>query len=168
MPQQQQPGQSAKIIKANYRLQHKVGAGPLDQNAVKASQNVIENNVVDFQPLGLALLKKLEDGIALASDPAVTMQQMKDVLTTPVMELKANAAIFHYTLITNLANIVLSFLEAIKIMDVDAINIVSAHSKTLHMIIVRQMSGDGGEAGKQLATELQQACDRYYHKRFAK
>jgi hypothetical protein len=28
------------------------------------------------------------------------------------------------------------------------------------------MSGDGGEGGKLLLKELQQACDRYYKKRF--
>jgi len=158
----------ATVIKANFRLQQKVGAGPLDEKAVAASQEVIEKNDVDFGPLGLAILKKLEDGLEQAKDASVTMQQMKEILTTPVMELKANAAIFHYTLIGNLANIMLSFLEAILVMDKDAIEIVRAHHNTLHMIIVRNMKGDGGAAGKTLATELQQACDRYYQKKFSK
>jgi hypothetical protein len=84
------------------------------------------------------------------------------------MELKANAATFRYSLIGNLANIMLSFLESLTVMDKDAIEIVKAHHSTLHMIIVRKMTGDGGEGGKQLQKELQQACDRYYHKRFGK
>lgn len=157
-----------KVIKANYRLQQKVGAGPLDEKAVKASQTVIETNQVDFGPLGLSILKKLEEGLGHVSDPSVKMEQMRQILITPVMELKANAAIFHYTLIGDLANIMLSFLEAVTVLDHDAIEIVKAHHNTLHMIIVRELKGTGGDAGKQLAKELQQACDRYYHKRFGK
>lgn len=156
------------VIKANYRLQQKVGAGPLDEKIVKASQQVMDTNQVDFEPLGLAILRRLEDALARTKEPGVSMAQMKDMLTTPVMELKANASTFRYTLIGNLANIMLSFLEAIKTMDQDAIEIVRAHHATLHMIVVRKMAGDGGEAGKQLTSELQQACDRYYHKKFGK
>lgn len=158
----------ANVIKANYRLQQKVGAGPLDEKAVLECQKVIESNQVDFGPIGIAILDKLAAGLERANDPSVTMQQMKEILTAPIMELKANAAIFHYALIGNLANIMLSFLEAILVMDKDAIEIVKAHHKSLHMILVRGMKGDGGEGGKHLEQELRQACDRYYHKKFAK
>lgn len=158
----------ANVIKANYRLQHKVGAGPLDERTVKASQQVIDTNDVDFGPVALEILQKLETALGRAQDPSITMQEVKSLLTAPVMELKANASIFHYTLIGNLANIMLSFLEAIVIMDKDAIEIVQAHHNTLHMIIIRKLSGDGGEAGKLLVTELQQACERYYHKKITK
>lgn len=158
----------ANIIKANYKLQQKIGMGPLDEKAVLECQKVIESNQVDFGPIGIAILDKLAAGLEKAKDPSVTMEQMKSILTAPVMELKANAAIFHYALIGNLANIMLSFLEAILVMDKDAIEIVKAHHKSLHMILVRGMKGDGGEAGKHLEQELRQACDRYYNKKFSK
>ena len=158
----------AKVIKANYRLQQKVGAGPLDLKTVIQSQNVIDTNQVDFVPLGLAILKKLEAGLTQARAGETSVKDMKQILTTPVMELKANATTFHYTLIGTLANIMLNFLEAITVLDKDAIDIVRAHHDTLHMIIVRKMRGTGGDAGNILTRELQQACDRYYHKKFGK
>lgn len=160
--------EEAKVIKANYRLQQKVGAGPLDARAVQQSQQVIENNQVDFGPLGLSILSKLSEAVEHAKTSNATTKDIKQMMTTPVMELKAHAAIFHYTLIGNLANIMLNFLEAIVIVDADAIDIVKAHHDSLHMIIVRGMKGTGGEGGKILAQELQQACDRYYHKKFGK
>ncbi len=160
--------EEAKVIKANYRLQQKVGAGPLDARAVQQSQQVIENNQVDFGPLGLSILNKLADAVEHAKTSNATTKDIKQMMTTPVMELKAHAAIFHYTLIGNLANIMLNFLEAIVVVDADAIDIVKAHHDSLHMIIVRGMKGTGGEGGKILAMELQQACDRYYHKKFGK
>jgi hypothetical protein len=160
--------EKAKIIKANNKLQQKVGAGPLDLKTVIQSQHVIDNNTVDFVPLGLAILHKLEIAVAQARTGETSIKDMKQILTTPVMELKANATTFHYTLIGTLANIMLNFLETITVLDKDAIDIVNAHHDTLHMIIVRKMKGAGGEAGQILAKELQQACDRYYHKKFGK
>lgn len=158
----------ASIIKADYTLQKKVGTGPIDERTIKSSQHVIDNNNVDFAPMALTILEKLDAALKRANDPSVTMEQMKSLLTVPVMELKANATIFHYELIGSLANIMLGFLETITTMDHDAYEIVKAHHASLHMIVVRKMNGDGGAAGKMLINELQQACDRYHHKKFAK
>lgn len=154
--------EKANIIKANFKLQHKVGAGPLDERAVAASQEVIETNQVDFAPLALEILERLDQAVKIAQKNDVSMQQIKTLITSPVMELKANAAIFKYNLIGSMANIMLSFLETISNMDKDAVEIVKAHHNTLHMIVVRKMSGDGGAGGSMLLKELQQACDRYH------
>ena len=66
----------------------------------------------------------------------------------------------------SLAAIMLGFLESIKIMDSDAIEIVKAHHASLHMIVVRKITGDGGAAGESLIKELKLACERYHHKKF--
>ena len=157
----------ANIIKANYRLQQKVGMGKIEAGTVKDMQNVIDDNKVDFSPVGLGILKKLEAALTEAAVSPDT-KMIKESFTAPVMELKANAGIFHYALIGNLANIMLSFLEAIKTVDKDAIDIVQAHHDTIRVIIMRSMKGDGGDAGKKLSLELEQACQRYYNKKFAK
>ena len=156
------------IIKATYELQRKVGSGPIDESIIKKSQSLIENNQVDFAPVAMIILDRLQEGLEQAKNPHNTMQDMKDILTQPVMELKANAAIFHYDLVGALASIMLGFLEHIKIMDGDAIEIVKAHHASLHAIVVRKITGDGGVAGETLKNELKQACERYYNKRFAK
>ncbi len=160
----------AKVIKAKYELQQKIGVGPLDDRKLSVSQAVIDNNQVDFVPLGLEILSRLSLALDKAKDPNATMHmaQVKEALTKPVMELKANAAIFHYTLIGNLANIMLHFLESAATLDEDAINIVRAHHDTLRLIVIKKMAGTGGPVGKQLEDELQLACKRYYHKKLAK
>lgn len=158
----------AITIKASYDLQNKVGKGPIDEATIKHSQTLIDTNNVDFGPHALAILQRLKDALDQAKYVGNSFDDMKAMLIKPVMELKANAAIFHYDLVGKLAAIMLGFLENIKIMDADAIEIVRAHHDSLHMIVVRKLSGDGGAAGQALINELQQACERYYNKKFGK
>ncbi len=154
-----------KVHKADKALQAKVGTGPLDEKAVERSQKVMDNNDVDFAPLAMEYLQQLETAIDEAAKNSTPMEQSIQSMTTPVMQLKANASTFKYNLIGNMANIMLSFLEGIKEMDPDAISIVQAHHQTLKAIVLKKMTGDGGPVGKQMEDELKNACKRYFAKR---
>lgn len=112
-----QKSTQAKVIKANYMLQAKVGAGPLDKNIVEECQKVMDQNDIDFVPLGLEYLEKLNSAIKSAKSGQASKNDAVVLMTSPVMQLKANAATFKYTLIGNLANVMLSFLESIKEID---------------------------------------------------
>ncbi len=155
----------AKVIKADYALQSKIGSGPLDERIVEKCQKVLENNDVDFSPLAKEFLEKLDSAIKEAKEGKLSMNEAVEAMTEPVMQLKANAATFRYELIGNLANVMLSFLEAIKEMDATVLDIVDAHHKTLSAIVIKKMSGDGGAPGKQLEDELKGACKRYFSKK---
>lgn len=159
--------ENVKIHKANLLLQQKIGKGPLDKKLIKKAQQAIEENDVDFTPLGLKFLKQLEEALNHVEEnldlDKITEQQK--ILTDPVMELKANAGIFHYPLVGNLANIMLSFLESINTLDSDALAIVRAHHDTLQAIIVQKMRGNDEQQGDVFLIELKEACARYYRKR---
>ena len=152
-----------KVHKADASLQMKVGTGPLDEKTVERCQKVMDSNEVDFAPLAMEYLDKLENAIKGAD--STEMNAAIQNMTTPVMQLKANASTFHYNLIGNLANVMLSFLEAIKQLDEDALSIVAAHHQTLKVIVTKKMTGDGGPVGKQMEDELKSACKRYFAKR---
>lgn len=156
------------VYKANFMLQQKVGSGPIDERVIAQSQKVMDENDVDFTPMGLDFLSKLKTAINQAGDASIDMKIRKQALTAPVMELKANASIFGYPLIGNLANIMLSFLEAITEIDGDAIQIVGAHHTTLHAIVIKKMKGEGGEHGAIFISELKDACARYFARRAKK
>lgn len=161
-----EPEEKPQVYKANFSLQQKIGAGPLDDRAVKRMQKVIDDNEVDFTPLGNQFLAELETAIATArAAEGNDISAYRDQLAAPVMQLKANATIFHYSLIGNLANVMLSFLEAVKELDKDAIEIIQAHHTTLKAIIAKKMKGDGGDVGAQMVKELKDACARYYNKK---
>ncbi len=153
-----------RVIKANYVLQAKVGSGPLDAKKIEVCEKIMEANTVDFAPMAKIYLDALAAAIFNAQKGEISLEEARAAMTSPVMELKANAAIFKYNLIGNLANVMLSFLESIKQLDKTVIEIVNAHHKTLTAIILKKMQGDGGVYGKQLEQELRDACRRYFSK----
>jgi hypothetical protein len=155
----------AKVIKASYELQQRVGSGPLDEKKVAECERIIQENNIDFAPMAGEFLAKLSQAIQFARSAGVDPVQAKQKMTQPVMELKANAAIFKYDLVGTLANVMLSFLEAVKTIDNTVIQIVEAHHKTLTIIVLKKMVGDGGQAGKLFEQELKDACKRYFTKK---
>lgn len=161
------PTEKAKIYKASMELQNRIGKGPLDPKLVEKAQKAIKENKVDFTPLGLQFLSELENALndIRGNIDHEQLAKQKKLLTDPVMELKANATTFHYPLVGNLASIMLSFLESIKELDDDALAIVQAHHDTLKAIIIKKMTGDGGQHGKIFMAELKDACTRYYRKK---
>ena len=153
------------IHKADQSLQNRIGKGPIDETALKKAQQVIEEASEDFEPLAMTFLSKLKTGIEAAQKGAGSNEELIKGMTSPVMELKANAKMFQYDLVSALANIMLGFLETISKLDKDAIDIVAAHHQTLNLIIIKKMKGAGGEHGKLLQTELRDAVHRYFSKR---
>ena len=158
----------ARIIKASKTLQIKAGTGEIEAEKITKAEIVIEKNAEDFGPIA----KEFLDRLLLATDTARAEgsdlnknAMLKAAMTQPVMELKANARMFKYDLVTSLANIMLGFLENVRELDKDAIEIVAAHHKTLSIIVLKKMKGDGGSNGILLQTELEDAVDRYFKRR---
>lgn len=152
-----------KVIKADYLLKDKIGTGTVNQDVVELCQAILDNNPFDFSPIAHEQLETLIKVIGQAQRHELTRDDATQKMTECVMQLKANAPMFGYDLVGQLANIMLSFLESISEIDDHAIEIVSAHHNTLHAIVVKKMRGDGGQAGKQFEIELKNACERYFN-----
>jgi hypothetical protein len=162
-------GEKARIIKANLMLQSKIGTGTIEDEKIKKMEKTMEEAKVDFGPMANIFLNELAVAISKARTMTDTTMNSTDAviaaMTEPVMQIKANAAMFDYQLVGNLANIVLNFLENIEGIDKTVIEIVDAHQKTLSIIVKSKMMGTGGEYGLKIETELKDACKRYFNKR---
>lgn len=156
-----------RVIPANKNLGQKIGTGSISTFAIERAEEAIKENDVDFSPMGLEFLKKLDTALKNITENRDTSKfnEQKQSLIKPVMELKANAQIFHYELVGNLANVMLNFIESIDSLDKDAIAITRSHHDSLKAILTNKMKGDGGTDGKTMITELKDACTRYYKKR---
>lgn len=161
------PKPPVTITKASYDLQRRVGSGPLDPAVITRCQNIINSQNVDFVPVAHEYLAQLEQVVRSYRQKGHS-KKLLDHLSRPVMELKANGRMFHYDLITHLANIMLGFLEMVIVVDDDVIDVVIGHTRSLEAILDRKMTGDGGPYGVMLASELKEACHRYFDKHHLK
>lgn len=157
---------NVRITKPSYALRSKAGMGPVEKKAIDEGQKTIDENSVDFEPLAQKFLAQLESAITEArADTGQEPEKMIRQMTEPVMQLKANAAMFNAALVGRLTKIMLDFLETVKTLDKDIIDIVKAHHDTLALIISHKIGDDDGQYGVQLEKELRDACTRYLVKR---
>lgn len=157
---------NAEIIRPPNLLKAKVGSGGLSEQILEMAQALLENNTVDFQPLADMYLSALMRGIDNAHQNS-EHDDPESVIATmlyPAMQLKANGGMFHYPLVTAIADRLVQFLEVVEEPDIDAVEIVLAFHTTIKAVVLGKIAGDGGRHGEDLIAALSEACMRYFEK----
>lgn len=149
----------AKIITASKDLQRRIGTGDIDEKTVKKAQTVMDTNKVDFGPIAKPHMAALTTALAGARKANGRLDKTTlESLSTPIMNLKANAATFNYSLISGLTGAVLTFLESHENPGRKTVQVVDLLNKTLMLIIAKKMTGDGGDVGRALQTAFKDVC----------
>ncbi|MCB1721959.1 MAG: hypothetical protein H6860_01200 [Rhodospirillales bacterium] len=157
----------AEFIKPANTLKQKVGHGGLSDEILDKAQKLLEENTHDFEPLAMMYLAALMQGVEMAKgySPSMDKEQVIANMLYPTMQLKANGGMFHYSLVTMIADKLIQFLEVIEQPDIEVLEIVLAFHTTIIAILQGKISGDGGKQGQDLLNALSDACMRYFDKR---
>ncbi|HPQ50363.1 MAG: hypothetical protein KDJ26_08225 [Alphaproteobacteria bacterium] len=148
-------------------LKMKVGYGGLSENILEKAQALLENNTADFRPLGEMYLESMMRGVAAVKalpEGKTNDERLISAILFPTMQLKANGGMFHYSLVTQISDRLIQFLEVVDEVDQEAIEIIMAFHTTVRAILLGQIRGDGGQRGKDLLNALIDACYRYFEK----
>lgn len=152
----------AKVIKANYALQKRVGVVTIPQETLNKAEAVMASHEIDFVPLANRYLQTLSDTVQSYKEGEIKSGSLAiAAMAAPIMELKANGTTFGYVLVGRLADILLVFIESVDEIDAHIIELVELYHKMTHVLIQQKMKGDGGEYGDVMVRELQAACTRY-------
>ncbi|HBR68609.1 MAG TPA: hypothetical protein DEA55_04450 [Rhodospirillaceae bacterium] len=156
----------AEFIKPINTLKAKVGSGGLSEDILNRAQALLENNTVDFLPLAEIYLAALMKGIEMAkeADASADKEYIISSMLYPGMQLKANGGMFHYPLVTKIADKLIQFLEVIDEADIEVIEIVLAFHTTMRAVVLGRIKGSGGTHGANLIQALHDACMRYFEK----
>ena len=156
----------AEFIKPPNTLKQKVGHGGLSDNILDKAQKLLEENTHDFEPLAILYLNTLMNGIEMAKgiSPSDDKEEIIASMLYPSMQLKANGGMFHYSLVSIIADKLIQFLEVIEYPDIEAVEIVLAYHTTITAVIQGKILGDGGKQGQDLLDALTDACMRYFDK----
>ncbi|MDH5723517.1 MAG: hypothetical protein OEY94_09380 [Alphaproteobacteria bacterium] len=166
----QKPKRDAQFITPPNTLKSKVGDGGLTEVILNRAQDLLENNTQDFRPLAEIYLEQMQNGLQSAQNAltADTDENKNEKLIAqilyPCVQLKANGGMFHYQLVTDIANVFVKFMEVVERLDAETLEIAQAFYTSIKLIINGQIKGDGGPKGKALMDELNSACKRYFEK----
>ncbi len=119
---------------------------------------------MDFAPYARRFLERLE--LIRKDIEKGNMHEEKALadIVNIIMQLKSNGSMFHYQLISMVSDVMLHFLENVKKLDADFVDILSVYNKVLDIILNKKLTGNGGREGYVLTQELHSACLRYYTK----
>lgn len=162
--QQNSDAPQAKFHNPPNILRQKVGFGGIDPKRIQKAEDYIQDNKLDFAPFAEDIVLRLDIAVSQAKTGKVEHKHALDHLKRTIMELKANGGMFRYPLLSEVAGVVLNFLENIEKIDQEALEILDAHQNTIAVIVKNRLGGTGGTAGRALAEELYKACNRYYQK----
>ncbi len=162
----QTPKRNAEFINPPNILKAKVGSGGLNAQIIDRAQKLLENHTIDFTPLAEIYLEQMENGINNAKNIKESSEcedRISEILF-PCVQLKSNGAMFHYPLITRIADRFVQFMEVVERLDKETIEIAQAFHTTMKIVVAGQIKNDGGEQGDALVEELNSACMRYFEK----
>lgn len=154
----------AEFITPPNTLKIKIGSGGLEEDILARAEEKLKDNTADFPEIAAPFLAQLRDGIEKAGreGPNIKDERVFEALLYPVMELKANGAMFNYTAITELAARLIRFLEVITRLDQKALRIIQAFHDSMYLIIVKKLSGESTEETETLIRALNEACRHYF------
>lgn len=152
-----------RFIKPKNTFKEKVGSGGIPGDLVNKGQALIEKND-NFEPHAKAYLEKISSTLARHEQHELIGSEARILLVNPVMQIKGNAGMFQYHLMSEISDVLLSFLENIDALNPDSLAVVKAHHTALQAILAARLKGTGGADGRALAAELEKATTRYYDK----
>lgn len=160
----QTPSSDVIIQKPSYNLRKKTGGGDVSLERIQSANNILKDNKIDFIPMAKEYLSNMEDALSRMHSNPENTTALHPTLTKAFMELKANASIFGYALITDLATIAFNLLEDVDHVDEDLEEILIAQFKTFNLVIAQDIKGDGGQIGEAMRKEFLAVRERYLKK----
>lgn len=152
------------ILKANFSLRMKVGEGTIAPKVLLDCARLVEENAFDFRPLGRDIIKTIRSEIKHGYSQDKTDQtQLLDTILVQLMQFKANAAVFHHPVLSEIAEKLLYFFDNVKQFDQESVEILHAFCDAADKLLARENSAYGSDkpAIRQIAKEFENAFLRY-------
>lgn len=163
----QAPRRRAEFISPPNLIKSKVGSGGLSDDILAKAQQILEENKTDFAPIAEMYLASLTAALEKARnlvDNGLDHETAISSMIYPAMQLKANGGMFHYPLVTLLADKKVQFLEVIATTDSDVVELMLAFMATIRAVLASQIRDVKHAKGQELLFALDAACRRYFSK----
>ena len=144
-------------------LKTKAGDGGLPPELLEQAESYLAENTVDFAKTAETYFGLLDNALDMAEVQTLDDSDAFETVLFPLSQLKAQGAMFHYPLVSEITAMLINFLEVVDELDREAIKIVRAYKMTLAALLIRSNKGVKEEEKDALLKEaLKNACIRYF------
>lgn len=154
----------AKVIKKKNLLKEKVGEGGFSEESIKRAQQAIEENDVDFTPIAEKYLSAIK-GALKANEDRQNHKELYGQLLDSLTQLRAQGALFHFSSITALTDIVVDLLDSLHQVDATIIEIVTAYEKSARVVLIKNIRDQNDVTCASICGELKKVCENYKERR---
>lgn len=163
----QLPRRRGEVLFPPNTLKIKVGSGGIDDDIISNAQKIIDEQTFDFAPVGQRYLAAIQEGVKMAAEQTgrIDDEALIAAVLYPAMQLKANGGMFGFPSITVIAANLIRFLEHLKRLDEDALDVVTGFIYSMDAIFL--MGRDNytlSSRGEEIGAALDEACARYFEK----
>jgi hypothetical protein len=148
---------TVNVIKPPDTLSAKVtkgGPGAVDLAAIERAESVIANmadSYLDWVEEDLVKITKAQE--ALKANPDDPVDRLDKVFQV-AHDMKGQGGSFGYDLMTILGNDLCRFIEGKETVSKVDLEVIDLYIGTMHIVISKRMSGDGGAEGNKVLTGL--------------
>lgn len=150
----------AKLVKPENALKKKVGDGGFKKEDLEKAQKAIDENDVDFVPIANQYLVVVREILA-SEKTGSDLSDLYSAFLDPLMQLRSQGSLFHYSSITCLTDIVVDCLDSLKMVDKTIIEIIVAYDKSAKALMAAGIRDQNHPICQALAKELGLVCQKY-------
>lgn len=154
--------EEVKFVTPPNKIRKKVGYGGLPEETFSKADMIFEEMANDYPSIVRNDLKTIAETASHLSKTGILTEQERTAIQNAAIHLKSSGSMFHYPIITEMANNLLNFIERVPEIKKEVIEIIIAYHKSMSLIIASKKTGDTGDYGKILMTELQSVTARYF------
>lgn len=138
----------------------------MPDDVIDNAQKIIEQQTEDFGPLANVYLERMKSEIDNSRKELSNLDSEQAIVKViiPCVQLKANGAMFKYGSVTIVADRCLNFLEVIKVLNDEALDILQVFHSTIKILLVNKIKKNNDDKLKALISELDKACKRFFEK----
>ena len=152
----------AEEIMPPHTIKDKVGSGGIDPARIEKADSLIEEKTQNFSEIADIYIPMLEENINKAGTKELNDTQAFEMILHPAVQLKSHGSMYHFPLVTEVGGMLINFLEVIKELDKNALEVTGAYAIALKAITTQQIKQKDDPQGRQLVKALQDASVRYF------
>lgn len=150
----------SKIYIPKNSLKEKVGDDGFSQERIKSAQKIIDENIVDFEPIARNYIIKIKEALSDFEE-----HKNHDILYCNILDqliqLRAQGGLFGHPSVTAITDPVVDVMDSLSQIDHTIIEIINSYKQAVLVLIASHIKSDQDKICIALVLELKKVCTKY-------